>query len=67
MPSRVDVERSVFSVAAVALLLAAQLLPVALEAVEAILERVALAALHPGVEDETAVLKLYMGRITEQF
>ena len=33
------------------LLLAAQLLPVALEAVEAVLERVALLALDAGVED----------------
>ena len=48
----------VLAVAAVALLLTAELLPVALEAVEAVLEGVALAALYPRVEDEAAVLKI---------
>ena len=44
-------------VVVVVLLLAAELLPVALEAVEAVLERVAFLPLHPGVQDQAAVLK----------
>ena len=40
----------------VVLLLAAELLAVALEAVEAVLERVALLPLHARVEDQAAVL-----------
>ena len=41
----------------VVLLLTAELLPVTLEAVESVLERVALLALHPGVQDQAAILK----------
>ena len=41
----------------VVLLLAAELLPVALEAVEAVLERVALLPLHARVQDQAAILK----------
>ena len=44
-------------VVVVLLLLAAELLPVALEAVEAVLERVALLPLHARVQDQAAVLK----------
>ena len=42
----------------VVLLLTAELLPVALEAVESVLERVALLALHPRVQDQAAILKI---------
>ena len=45
----------------VVLLLAAELLPVALEAVEAVLERVALLPLHAGVQDQAAILKKVTG------
>ena len=41
----------------VLLLLAAELLPVALEAVEPVLERVALLPLHARVQDQAAILK----------
>jgi hypothetical protein len=50
------IQISVF-VVAVALLLAAQLLPVALETVEAVLERVALLAFHAGVQNHATVLE----------
>ena len=42
----------------VVLLLTAELLPVTLEAVESVLERVALLALHPRVQDQAAILKI---------